>query len=163
MKKSRCLFCEISKKNKEFIEFENEHFYVVFDRFPVSPGHALIIPKRHVVSVLELNQKEQKAFWKVLKKTIQLIEKKDLKKLYESFITNPLNEKSEWFCRKMLKHEKLGKKPDGYNIGLNEGEAAGRTIHHLHIHVIPRYSGDVKDPTGGIRNIIPKLGNYKQK
>ena len=50
--------------------------------------------------------------------------------------------------------------PDGYNIGLNEGEMAGRSIHHLHIHLIPRYEGDVENPKGGIRNVIPGKGNY---
>ena len=50
--------------------------------------------------------------------------------------------------------------PDGYNVGVNEGEAAGRTINHLHIHLIPRYSGDVANPRGGIRNIIPGMGVY---
>lgn len=50
--------------------------------------------------------------------------------------------------------------PDAYNIGVNEGEAAGRTIHHLHIHIIPRYRGDVKNPHGGVRNIIPGKGKY---
>ena len=51
-------------------------------------------------------------------------------------------------------------KPDGYNIGINEGKAAGRSVHHLHIHVIPRYKGDVKNPQGGIRNVIPEKGDY---
>ena len=50
--------------------------------------------------------------------------------------------------------------PDGFNIGLNDGEAAGRTIHHLHIHLIPRYKGDVDNPRGGIRHIIPGKGDY---
>lgn len=50
--------------------------------------------------------------------------------------------------------------PDGYNIGINEGEAAGRTVHHLHIHLIPRYSGDIENPHGGVRNIIPGKGKY---
>jgi len=53
--------------------------------------------------------------------------------------------------------------PDGYNVGSNEGEAAGRTIHHLHIHIIPRYFGDVPNPVGGIRNIIPEKGDYTKK
>ncbi len=50
--------------------------------------------------------------------------------------------------------------PDGFNIGINIGEAAGQTIPHLHIHVIPRYRGDVDDPTGGVRHVIPAKANY---
>lgn len=50
--------------------------------------------------------------------------------------------------------------PDGYNIGVNDGEAAGRSIHHLHIHLIPRYKGDVENPRGGVRYVIPMKGNY---
>jgi diadenosine tetraphosphate (Ap4A) HIT family hydrolase len=56
----------------------------------------------------------------------------------------------------------INKKPDAYNHGNNDGEAAGRTIHHLHWHIIPRFFGDVEDPRGGIRNIIPEVGNYNQ-
>lgn len=51
-------------------------------------------------------------------------------------------------------------KPDGYNIGINVGESAGQSIYHLHIHVIPRYKGDVEDPKGGVRAVIPKRKNY---
>ncbi|WP_232379686.1 HIT domain-containing protein [Polyangium fumosum] len=50
--------------------------------------------------------------------------------------------------------------PDGYNIGINAGEAAGQTVMHLHVHVIPRYRGDVDDPRGGVRHVIPGKGNY---
>lgn len=50
--------------------------------------------------------------------------------------------------------------PEAFNIGVNDGEAAGRTVHHLHIHLIPRYKGDVEKPRGGIRHIIPGKGNY---
>jgi len=50
--------------------------------------------------------------------------------------------------------------PDGFNIGANVGEAAGQTVFHLHIHLIPRYKGDVPDPRGGVRHVIPGKGNY---
>jgi diadenosine tetraphosphate (Ap4A) HIT family hydrolase len=50
--------------------------------------------------------------------------------------------------------------PDGFNIGINEGEAAGQTVNHLHIHVIPRYFGDTQDPTGGVRGVIPDKQHY---
>ena len=50
--------------------------------------------------------------------------------------------------------------PDGYNIGINVGAAAGQTVPHLHVHLIPRYSGDVPDPRGGVRHVIPQKANY---
>lgn len=50
--------------------------------------------------------------------------------------------------------------PDAYNIGINCGEAAGQTVFHLHVHVIPRYAGDVEDPRGGVRHCVPSKGNY---
>jgi superfamily II DNA or RNA helicase/HKD family nuclease len=50
--------------------------------------------------------------------------------------------------------------PDGYNIGINVGQAAGQTVFHLHVHVIPRYAGDVSDPRGGVRHVIPAKANY---
>lgn len=53
--------------------------------------------------------------------------------------------------------------PDGFNIGINEGEASGQTIFHLHIHIIPRYKGDVKCPEGGVRHVIPGKGYYRNK
>jgi diadenosine tetraphosphate (Ap4A) HIT family hydrolase len=59
---------------------------------------------------------------------------------------------------KNMADERFG--PDGYNVGVNEGKAAGRTIDHLHVHLIPRYANDVANPRGGIRNIIPGKGDY---
>jgi diadenosine tetraphosphate (Ap4A) HIT family hydrolase len=50
--------------------------------------------------------------------------------------------------------------PDGYNIGVNVGTAAGQTVMHLHVHVIPRYAGDVEDPRGGVRGAIPERRGY---
>lgn len=51
-------------------------------------------------------------------------------------------------------------KPDGYNIGINNGAAAGQTVMHLHIHLIPRYKGDLPDPRGGVRWVIPDRARY---
>lgn len=50
--------------------------------------------------------------------------------------------------------------PDGYNIGMNCGESAGQTVFHFHCHLIPRYHGDMKNPRGGVRHVIPAKGNY---
>ena len=100
----------------------------MWDNYPVSEGHALIIPKRHIISLLNLNNQETLHMYQLLKETCSII-----------------NDKFH---------------PDGYNIGINEGEAAGRTIHHVHMHIIPRYFGDVENPRGGIRHIIPGKGDY---
>lgn len=51
--------------------------------------------------------------------------------------------------------------PDGFNVGFNEGAAAGQTVFHLHIHVIPRFTGDVPDPRGGIRHAVMGMGNWE--
>ena len=50
--------------------------------------------------------------------------------------------------------------PDGYNIGINVGEAAGQSVQHLHVHIMPRYKGDVEDPRGGVRWILRNKANY---
>ncbi|WP_245579372.1 HIT family protein [Chitinilyticum aquatile] len=100
----------------------------ILDGFPVSPGHSLIIPHRHVSSFFELTSSEREALILLLDETKQALQ--------EEF------------------------KPDGYNIGINDGPAAGQTVAHLHIHLIPRYSGDLADPRGGVRWVIPEKANY---
>ncbi|NLY38497.1 MAG: HIT family protein [Firmicutes bacterium] len=60
---------------------------------------------------------------------------------------------------KTLLRERFG--PDGFNIGINEGEAAGQTVMHLHIHIIPRTRGDVENPRGGIRKVLPCRRRYR--
>jgi len=55
-----------------------------------------------------------------------------------------------------------GFSPAGYNVGVNVGTAAGQTVAHVHVHVIPRYAGDVDDPAGGVRFVIPQRGNYRR-
>lgn len=74
------------------------------------------------------------------------------------------NEEEYLDIRDSIKHMKILLdelySPDGYNIGINNGEAAGQSIMHLHIHLIPRYIGDVKNPRGGVRGVIPDKQNY---
>lgn len=102
--------------------------YSMYDCFPVSEGHALVIPKRLSPTYFDCTPKEQQALWLMVNRVKQILE---------------------------AKH-----KPDGFNIGINCGQAAGQTIPHTHIHVIPRYRGDVPEPEGGIRNVIPGMGRY---
>ncbi len=53
--------------------------------------------------------------------------------------------------------------PDGYNIGVNIGESAGQSVPHIHVHMIPRYKGDMENPRGGVRGVIPDKQKYKKK
>ena len=119
-----CLFC----KDPRGVSLNNELAYSARDSYAVSPGHTLVIPRRHVASFFELTREEINACMALI------------------------NEE-----RKLLDQEL---KPDGYNIGVNVGPAAGQSIFHVHIHVIPRYLGDVENPQGGVRHVIPKKGHY---
>lgn len=65
--------------------------------------------------------------------------------------------KALYYAKRMIEKDY---KPDGYNVGINDGEAAGQSIMHLHIHLIPRYKGDVENPRGGVRGVIPNKQNY---
>ena len=98
------------------------------DKFPVSEGHTLVIPKRKVTNYFELSFKEQSACWFL----VNLV-KAELQKKYN---------------------------PDGFNIGINVNQEAGQTVFHCHIHIIPRYKGDVENPRGGVRGVIDGKKEY---
>lgn len=162
-----CVFCKKYENNDDSIFYnpKNGLFFAQFDIFPVSPGHAEIIPKRHVDSLDKLIQEEWNELFPTIKKVKGLINEKnisgELEEFYKKQVENPLNEKSEYLCKKMgLEHFGLGKLPDGENHGINKGLAGGQSIFHLHWHIIPRYEGDVENPRGGVRNTIPGFGNY---
>ena len=121
-----CVFCERTSAGN--LLSENELAVAFFDGFPLSPGHALIIPRRHEPDFLALSEVERSGVWALVTPVRRAIEKRF--------------------------------QPDGYNLGVNVGEAAGQTIAHAHLHVIPRYAGDVPDPRGGIRWIIPQRARY---
>jgi diadenosine tetraphosphate (Ap4A) HIT family hydrolase len=65
-----------------------------------------------------------------------------------------------WLVAEVRSRLQAQLKPAGFNIGVNDGQAAGQTVDHAHIHVIPRYNGDVADPRGGVRWIIPDKARY---
>jgi len=101
------------------------------DAFPLSEGHTLVIPRRHVLSLFELSPDEQVDAWRLVAQV-----RAELAKQFS---------------------------PDAFNIGLNDGAAAGQTVPHAHIHVIPRYRGDVPDPRGGVRWVIPQKAAYWER
>lgn len=155
-----CYFCKIYQ-NKSKIIYENKYFFAKFDEFPVNPGHAEIMPKKHIVSLLDLTKNEWKNLQSSLFYVVKQIEQTDFKEVYQKFSINPVNNIALEYYKKMLNHLGINKKPDAYNFGINDGKASGRTIDHLHIHIIPRFFGDVENCVGGVRNIVPGMGNYK--
>ena len=102
--------------------------FAIFDRFPVNPGHVLVIPRRHVADIFELTESELREVLRLLSQARQRIA-----------VDFPAA---------------------GVNVGVNVGDAAGQTIAHAHLHLIPRYTGDVPDPTGGVRGVIPGKASY---
>lgn len=156
---NECLFCKIYKERIDVI-YENKYWYAQFDKFPISPGHTEIIPLYHVVSLDNLRVPEWVHLFHAIGAVVKIIKKTDLEKVYKRFLKNPLNKSSQSLCEQMLGHIGIDKETAEYNWGGNEGRSAGRTIDHLHVHIIPRYYGDVDNPRGGIRNIIPGKGDY---
>jgi len=124
MKNPNCIFC---KEENPLIK--NELVYAIFDKFPVTKFHALIIPKRHVETFFELTSDEKNHCFALIDQVKEKLVQKD-------------------------------KTISGFNVGINIGKDAGQTIMHCHIHLIPRRKGDVVEPQGGIRNIIPGKGKY---
>ena len=120
-----CPFCSV-EPSRTWID--NEHAVAFSDAYPVADGHTLVMPRKHVNSIYELNATEQSAIWD--------------------------------FVAAVRYRLLIGLKPDGFNIGVNDGLAAGQNVEHAHVHVIPRKSGDVPDPRGGIRWIIAEHAKY---
>ena len=114
----KCIFCHLD--DKEVIG-KYIHWTAMFDAYPVSDGHVLLVSNRHCETYFDLSTEETT----------------DLAKAIDDIKTY-LDDKYH---------------PDGYNIGCNCGEVAGQSIKHCHIHIIPRYAGDVEDPLGGVRGV----------
>ena len=120
-----CPFCSLPQSR---VVDSSPRGLVIRDGFPISPGHTLIIPKRHVGSFFDLEADERAELLALL-------------------------------CQAKVVADKEFS-PQGYNIGINDGAAAGQTVPHLHLHLIPRFEGDLPDPRGGVRWVIPEKAKY---
>lgn len=121
-----CPFCNIPADR---VIAGDEACCAVRDHYPVSPGHTLIIPRRHVASFRDMTSDE----WSSVHRLAA-----DL----------------------AMKAQAGDPSIQGFNLGINDGRAAGQTILHAHIHLIPRRPGDVRRPEGGIRGVIPGKRKY---
>jgi diadenosine tetraphosphate (Ap4A) HIT family hydrolase len=110
--------------------WKDDLFAVVQDKYPVAPGHTLIIPRRPVERFGELTAAEKARLLELVDRALEQLK------------------------------TTLSPAPDGFNLGINDGPAAGQTMSQFHFHVIPRYTGDAPDPRGGIRWVIPANARY---
>ena len=132
-----CPFCDMLENNiSRKVIADNDLAFCIPDGYPVTDGHALIIPKRHVDSFFDITEEERTALFSLL----------NLAKVSIESAVIGSNEEIQ--------------KPAGYNIGINDGPAAGQTVPHLHIHLIPRYENSMADPRGGVRWVVPEKAPY---
>ena len=122
---TECPFCGPAA---EEVVLQGRLWYARWDRYPVSPGHLLLIPFRHVPDLFDATLEEMTELPRLLNEAKALLD--------------------------------LQFHPDGFNVGVNCGEAAGQTMMHLHVHLIPRFHGDMDDPRGGVRGVIPERRKY---
>lgn len=160
----KCIFCEEINTNSEDIFYKDEKglFVAHWDQFPSTPGHAEVLPVRHFANFSELNDAERSQLATAVNEVTKIISKTNLALLYERMALSPKNDTAlELIQDALVMAKKLNRPPDAFNHGLNDGTAAGRTISHMHYHLMPRWEGDVDDPRGGVRHIFPKGGNYR--
>jgi len=159
-----CYFCKVSRSEADPFIFENRSFIGIFDTNPVNPGHALVIPRRHVASIFDLNKAEQADYFDAIRGVKGVIETTDMQDLYQQMLGRDyLQDRPRDHIETVLKLPFLAHKPNAYTIGNNDGREAGRSIDHLHVILLPRYKGDVDNPGGGIRNVIPGRANYQRR
>ena len=123
---NQCPFCNLTE---ESIVARRGHAVAILDQYPVTEGHSLVIPTKHVGTLFDLSDSEMMEIFELVSELRSTMYDAD-------------------------------QSIRGFNIGLNEGEVAGQTIPHCHIHLIPRREGDMEDPRGGVRHVIPSKGNY---
>ena len=124
---SDCPFC--SEEIRSRIITSNGSVFAIEDKYPVTPGHLLIIPYRHTADYFSLTEQERKYAEELL-----------------LILQNQIQEDDNTVT--------------GFNVGVNCGESAGQTVMHAHIHLIPRRDGDLENPKGGVRGVIPEKMSY---
>lgn len=158
-KSQDCFFCRVSS---ELFLFENDYFYSMLDEYPVSPGHVLIVPKTHMASLRELPSAQGAAMIDITQRTLSNLSVQTLREFYLNKATNSSkDEKSKKLCKTVLDALDEYFDIEDFNLGINDGPAAGQTIPHLHIHVMPRFVNDGGAGIGGVRHIFSSRGDYK--
>jgi diadenosine tetraphosphate (Ap4A) HIT family hydrolase len=157
-----CLAMQAESKNLVTIpELSDRLFTVAYDGYPITPGHVIIFPKRHVQYMRDLRPNEIDQLIHTVTDAKEYLKTADLQAVYKQMRTVSIGTKSEGYVDQALKRiNKFSRPPESFNDGINDGPAAGQTIAHFHWHIMPRWHGDVEDPRGGVRNMFSGLGNY---
>ena len=121
-----CIFCQIEPTR---IITENDLSFAIYDGYPVTKYHSLVIPKRHAETYFDLTAEEREACHQLMVEMRSKIQSED-------------------------------STVDGFNVGMNSGASAGQTVFHCHVHLIPRRTGDMENPRGGVRGVIPDMQQY---
>lgn len=161
-----CNFCKTFKGNSLdcFTIPGITNFTFIYDIFPVVPGHTLIVPNRHVSAYLDLTKLERIELSDAIVALYKHLAKVNFEDLYKTLLQefNSNNNAVKFLQDAKEKARQYNRSPDGYNHGLNDCLEAGRTVEHLHYHIMPRWAGDSDDPRGGVRHMFLGKGNYNK-
>lgn len=149
-----CVFCDEQGKGENTFA-ETDLWRARWDLYPITPGHVEITPKRHVQLVEQLVDDELIQMMRFARDVMGRIRDTDLIALYSTLLPNTNDDNrglQEAALRSLSERPGL---PDAFNHGINDGPYAGQSVPHLHMHIMPRWKGDVTNPRGGVRNIFP--------
>ena len=139
-------------------------FNTAYDTYPLTPGHTIISSARHFGKLDQMTPAEISTLGVVVQDVGRhlMSASAELLEVYTEFGEAKPTEKAEQFANRMLEEPFINQVPDAFTYGVNDGPAAGQTIPHFHLHVVPRHEGDVEDPAFGIRNVFPpEIARYK--
>jgi diadenosine tetraphosphate (Ap4A) HIT family hydrolase len=153
MTDEECFFCAELASNANAV-MDHELFSVRWDLMPLVPGHAEVIPKRHVQYFDDLTDDERSQLGAVVKDAMEVIRRTNFVELYNRLKAGADDRVRPYLEQMSEKALQVSAPPDAFNHGINDGPQAGQSVPHFHYHLIPRWQGDVENPRGGIRRMF---------
>lgn len=148
-----CIFCEEHRQGGNTFA-ETDLWRARWDLYPVTPGHVEVTLKRHVQFLDQLTDEELDSMMRFARDIMQRIRDTDLHALYQSMLPNA-DDRNRYLQEAALDNLALRSgEIDAFNFGMNDGPEAGQSVPHLHLHLMPRWAGDIENPRGGVRNIF---------
>jgi diadenosine tetraphosphate (Ap4A) HIT family hydrolase len=149
-----CVFCDEIKDGENEI-ITRGPWRARWDKYPVTPGHVEVLPMRHVRYLDQLTDDELPTMMVFAREVMDIIRRTDLAAQYEVMLPDA-NDINRALQEAALAAVRLrdGAAPDAFNFGINDGPEAGQSVGHLHLHLMPRWKGDIPNPRGGVRNLF---------